>query len=195
MDKLNKQKILAAVLIIALFAALVGTVSLFYNAIDMFINAVSSGWYEKIQQPLAIIVLLAAVIACVGVGGGIASFIVKTPEKRKVCLILAICTAAAFIVFIIAAVCVYYIQVYNSIIDNGNSGKLTLPYNVYNSVIFSLYSGVMAALIQQLVYFSVVTAALLINLKIEKKQAVASVQPVEQATETAESSQNSEEIK
>lgn len=174
MNKLNKQKILAVVLIIALFAALVGTVSLFYNSIDMFTNTtfrIYNGGKDKyeitsafntIQKPYAIISLVAAIVALLGVVAGVASFIVNKPVLKKVSLIISGVTVGAFLVLVITTVCTRYGYSDYKIND--------LPHLVSNtSTEFVLYSAVMAMLVQQLVYFAVVAAALLINSKIEKK--------------------------
>lgn len=164
MEKLDKKKVLAVVLIIALIAALVGTVSLLYNSIDLFahnvLNSVTD--YFKWQLPYAVILLVAFVCAAVGIGVGIASFVAKKASAKKVCLILALCVACVLLALTVATIGINLF----SKITNGFNG---FPYSVYGDRKYAVYAGVMATLIPQLVYFVIIAAALLIVSKIDKK--------------------------
>ena len=93
MEKLNKQKIIAVVLVIALIAALCGAVSLLYNSIEMlsytpfekYIDPkyeILSEFYDA-QKPLAIISLVAAILAFIGVAAGVSAFVVKKINIKR----------------------------------------------------------------------------------------------------------------
>lgn len=186
MEKLDKKKVLAVVLIIALIAALVGTVSLLYNSIDMFVhNAVNSSngpdkIYAKWQQPYAIILLFAFAVAALGTGTGIASFVAKKDTAKKACVIIALCVAVALLVLTVAAIGVNF--------DNeahyySDPRSLKYPYSVYGNQYYAVYAGTMAVLIPQLVYFVIIAAVLLIVSKIDKKAEKAATATVEVQTQ------------
>ena len=178
MEKLDKKKVLAVVLIIALIASLVSTVSLLYNSIDMLLHDITkyaaySGPnkdYSRWQQPYAIITLVAFVVAALGTGAGIASFVVKKESAKKSCLILAICAVCALLVLTIAAAGVNFANEAYRIKEWGING-FKYPYGVDNDTYYVLYSGVMAATLQQLVLSAIIAAVLLIVYKMDKKAA------------------------
>ncbi len=194
MEKLDKKKILAVVLIIALIAAVAGAVTLFYNAIDMFIHTtfypgettigdnvfVAADVFDEGQKPLAIITLFAALVAFLGVVAGIFSFIVKNPKLKKVSLIVCIVAVVAFLVFIIAARCVWagfyeeYAGGYSTNYPHYLVGNGKIPG------MYAIYSGVMAVLIPELVYFVLIAAALLIVSIMDKKAEKAATETVEE---------------
>lgn len=179
MEKLDKKKVLAVVLVLALTAALAGAVSLLYNSIDLFSNTPFSGssdkpsqYYTSLQKPLAIILAFAAAVAFTGVGAGIASFIVKNQKAKTACLVISLVAVAAFLAFIIASSCIW-----TGNYKNDEYGGDRFPHYVANtsslSQRYAIYSGVMAALIPQLVYFAVIAAVLLTVYIIDKKSAKA----------------------
>lgn len=171
MEKLDKKKVLAVVLILALIAGLAGTVSLLYNSIDMFVHNALSGSngpsedYSKWQQPYAIILLFAFVVAALGTGTGIASFVVKKEPAKKACLIIALCVASALLVLTVATIGVNFSN------EASRYTKLEYPYGVRGNNYYAIYSGVMAVLLPQLVYFAVIAAVLLTVYLMDKKAA------------------------
>ncbi|MDE7167578.1 MAG: hypothetical protein K2O28_01865 [Clostridia bacterium] len=183
MEKLDKKKVLAVVLIIALIAALAGAVSLLYNSIDMFSNTPFSGsddkpsqYYTSLQKPLAIILVVAAIVAFTGVASGIASFIVKNQKAKTACLVISLVVVAAFLAFIIAASYVWqgdYNKSYEYYADKFPH-YITTSYQISQK--YAIYSGVMAVLIPQLVYFTVIAAVLLTVYLMDKKSATKAVE-------------------
>ena len=185
MEKLDKKKVLAVVLIIALIAAFGGAVSILYNSIDMFSNTtyydyklnwtghysyVLSDDYLKLQEPLAIITLVAAIVAFLGVAAGVTSFIVKKPVLKTVLLIVSIVVAVAFLGLIIATACkwnAFYADRY----DYEDQIKGLPNYISGGNTMFVLYTGVMTVLIPQLVYLTVIAAVILTVYIIDKKSA------------------------
>ena len=173
MEKLDKKKVLAVVLILALVAALAGTVSLLFNSIDMFVhNALNSGnngsssSYTKWQQPYAIILLFAFAVAALGTGNGIASFIVKKESAKKTCLIIALCAAGAFLILTAAAIGVNF-----SNEAHAYSEPTKYPYGVYGDRYYAVYAGAMAVILPQFVYSAVIAAVLLTVYLMDKKAA------------------------
>ena len=177
MEKLDKKKVLAVVLIIALIAALAGTVSLLYNSIDMFVHSVLDSFsnnrgrsedYIRWQEPYAIILLFAFVAAGVGTGAGIASFIVKKESAKKACLILALCAAGALLVLTVAAVGVNFAnEAYRA--KKWNYGSLKYPTGT--TEYYAIFAGAMAVLLPPLVYCAIIAAVLLTVYLIDKKAA------------------------
>ena len=172
MEKLDKKKVLAVVLILALVAALAGTVSLLFNSIDMFVHNALSGSdgpskeYSKWQQPYAIILLFAFAVAALGTGNGIASFIVKKESAKKACLIIALCAAGAFLVLTAAAIGLNFSNELHRY-----SHPTEYPYGVANDRYYAVYAGAMAVILPQLVYSAVIAAVLLTVYLIDKKAA------------------------
>lgn len=182
MEKLDKKKVLAVVLVIALIAALAGAVSLLYNSIDLFTNTTFysssklSDGYNDLQEPLAIITLVAAIVAFLGVAASVISFIAKKPVLKIISIIVSVIAVLAFLACIIATSCLWtdYYKEYSW------STKYLLPHYVsFNTTVaqaYALYSGVMAVLIPQLVYFAIIAAVLLtvfiIDVKAKKANAV-----------------------
>lgn len=200
MEKLDKKKILAVVLIIALIAAFAGAVALLYNAIDMFLNTTFySDYYgtpylfecfDYFQKPLAIITLIASLVALSGVASGIAAFIVKKPTLKKVSLAISVVAVVSFIVFIIAANCVWTNSYKEYLAEKWHLIPAYVSYNSTAAQMYALYSGVMTALLPALVYFTVIAAAIVVVYIIDKKSAKASA---EQAAEIPdEQEQNSD---
>lgn len=172
MEKLDKQKIIAVVLVISLIAALCGAVSLLYNSIDMFLHNIidsesdRTGYYIKWQEPYAIITLIAFVPAAIGTGAGIAYFAVKKASAKKLCSGLVAFSALALLVLVIAAI-------YKNISNEASYFKNEQhPYGVYGRNAYALYSAVMSALLQQLVYSVIIAAAIFVSYKIDAKAAV-----------------------
>lgn len=185
MEKLDKKKVLAVVLIIALVAALAGTVSLLYNSIDMFLhnaeNSFSSNGgrtedYIRWQEPYAIILLFAFVVAGVGTGAGIASFVVKKESAKKLCLILALCAVGALLVLTVAAVGVNFANEAYRVDKWADGSSLKYPTGTYNNINYAIYAGAMAVLIPQLVYFAIIAAVLLAVYLMDKKAATKAVE-------------------
>ena len=184
MEKLDKKKVLAVVLIIALIASLVSTVSLLYNSLDMFLHNIAvTGWrnlgreenFIRWQEPYAVITLFAFVVAALGTSAGIASFVVKKESAKKLCLILALCAVGALLVLTVAAAGVNFAnEAYR--LKESEGVAIKYPYGVYNDSNYVLYSGVMATLVQQLVLSAIISAALLIVSKIDKKSATKAVE-------------------
>lgn len=171
MEKLDKKKVLAVVLIIALIASLVSTVSLLYNSIDMFLHNIAGGVkYARYQQPYSIIMLFAFVVAALGTGVGIASFIVKKDSAKKLCLILALCAAGALFVLMVAAVGVNFAN------EAKYASSIKYPNDDYNDRYYAIYSSVMAVLIPQLVYCAIIAAVLLTVYLMDKNAATKAVE-------------------
>lgn len=170
------NKIFNVIFAIALFAAFVGMVTCLYNAIDLFTYTTfspsiidSTGSFEvseiycELQKPLAIILLLASIISLVGVvTAGLGLFSQKTRFK-KISLIVSGIVVVAFIGFMIGACCVWFSHLKGEepcyIIANGYYELLSLmPIYIptRNVTEYTIYSAVMAALLQQLIYFAVI---------------------------------------
>ncbi len=198
---MNRQKILTVFQIIGLVLLLVCAVELLYNAIDMFkyttdafidrINSNSAYFFEPEykdgQKPLSIITLVSAIFAFAGAGAGISSLFVKNKICKTVCLAISAVAVVACLALIIAVSCVwsdffdkYGYQRYSSLKpDIIPTGYIRL------TSIYTMYSGVMALLIQQLVYTAIFTAPLIANYVIDLKSAKAQeTQPAEEPAET-----------
>lgn len=178
MEKLDKKKVLAVVLIIALIASLISIVSLLYNSIDMFLHNVSTSvsynsgrteHYIRWQEPYAIITLIAFLAAVLGTGVGIASFAVKKEPVKKLCSILALCAVGVLVILTVAAAGVNFANEAYRIKEVYEFEQVNYPYGVYGNTDFALYSGVMSAMLQQLVITAIIAVVLLIVRKIDKK--------------------------
>ncbi len=185
MEKLDKKKILAVVLIIALIASLVSTVSLLYNSIDMFLHsAVSMGKgfnevYNRYQLPYAIITLFAFLAAALGTGAGIASFVVKKSSTKKLCLILALCSVGVLLILTVATAGVNFAnEAYYS--NEWDEGTIQYPWGDYSPSRYALYSAVMSVMLQQLVLCAIIAGALLIVSIMDKKAEKAATESVEE---------------
>ncbi len=187
MEKLNKQKIIAVVLVIALIAALCGAVSLLYNSIEMlsytpfekYIDPkyeILSEFYDA-QKPLAIISLVAAILAFIGVAAGVSAFVVKKNKYKAINILICVVAVIAFIVFLILTNQTwlgFYKEEYKSSYERGK------PFSVrgtFQSGLFTIYSAVMSALLQQLVYSVIIAAAIFVSYKIDANAAVKSTAP------------------
>ena len=198
---MSKQKILTVIQIIGLVLLLVCAVELLYNAIDMlnYTTFVEGEWvgsnYEYFiteifydgQKPLAMITLVGAIFAFVGVGTGITSLFVKNKICKTVCVTISAVAVVACLALVIAASCVwsdffdkYGYQRYSSLKPH------VIPSDYKLTSIYAMYSGVMPLLIQQLVYTVIFTAPLIANYVIDLKSAKA------QQIQTAEISAQTE---
>ena len=167
MEKLDKKKVLAVVLIIALIASLAATVSMLYSSIDMFLHSLmKTDYYEKCQLPYAIIMLIAFVAAAAGTSAGIISFVNKNEKTKFICVILALCAAVAILILTVASAGVYLSNEAKSLSNN-------IPVNVSGDPEYAVYSAVMTILLQQLIYGAITAAVLLIVYIFDKKSAKA----------------------
>ena len=171
------NKIFNVIFAIALFAAFVGTITCLYNAIDMFMYTTfspsiidSTGSlevsvvYNELQKPLATILLLAFMFSLAGVvSAGLGLFSSNTRFKI-ISLIVCGIVVVAFICFMIGACCVWfsYMQGKTYYIYNGSKDGIyellnLMPIYINKYVtVYTIYSTVMAALLQQLIYFAVI---------------------------------------
>ncbi|MGN0805756.1 MAG: hypothetical protein ACI4MC_01850, partial [Candidatus Coproplasma sp.] len=169
---MKANKIFNVIFAIALFAAFVGMVTCLYNAIDMFtfttfspsIND-STGSYEvskiycELQKPLATILLLASIISLVGVVSAGLGLFSQNTRFKKISLIVSGIVVVAFIGFMIGASSVWFSYLKGVdpyyIIGNGDYELLSLmPIYIPTGYLsrYTIYSAVMAALLQQLIY-------------------------------------------
>ena len=182
MEKLDKKKVLAVVIGIALVLSLMSVVSLLYNAIDMFIHDPSRSFHNNVglnddfmrwQGSYAIITLFAFACAALGTGAGIASFAVKNAAAKKACTIIALCAAGAMLILTIAAVGVNFsneaYRIEHRLDDGYMIEEFKYPYGVYGNSGYVIYSEVMAALLQQLVLSVIIAVALLVVFIIDNK--------------------------
>ena len=106
MENNIKSKIFTVIYAIVLIAAFIGAVQLLYNAIDMMTYTTFGEYnYGRLQKPLAIISLVAALFSLAGVASGVASLFVKGKTAQTVCHALII--AAAVILLISLTVSIY----------------------------------------------------------------------------------------
>lgn len=195
MEKIDKHKVLAVVLIIALFAAFVSAIELLYNGIELLQYTTLYSYNKKyilgegfsaIQKPFAIICILAAIVALLGVAAGVASFITKKPAGKIVSMVICLIALTAFLAFIISVVCKwrnYYWEEYNSYVQEKFPDFV--PSSQTGATLFALYSTVLTSLIQQLIYFAIVSAAIITSFILGVKSAKA-VQPIEQSAQAEE---------
>ncbi len=181
MHKINKQKILAIFLIIALFAAVVNAFATLYNSIEFLcytpyydykiVNGETvytlAEEFEALQKPLAVISLVGVVFAICGIIAGISAFFAKKPTKKVFAFVVGIAVTVLFLVLIIATVCKWK-EYYN---DNYDYHRDELPgiISSFDAEEFILYSGIVAQLIQQLIYFAIITVTLIASFAIERK--------------------------
>ncbi|MGN1103759.1 MAG: hypothetical protein ACI4QI_02670 [Candidatus Coproplasma sp.] len=132
--------------------------------------------YYELQKPLATILLVASIISLVGVvAAGLGLFFKKTVVKA-ISLIVSVLITLAFIGFMIWAYnvwfsylkdCKFYSSDWFNIVDAGipyfiSSYKryisMSIGYSYYDGQVaqYALYSAVMSALLQQLIYFAVI---------------------------------------
>ncbi len=157
MENNIKSKVFTVIYAVVLIAALIGAVQLLYNAIEMMTyTTFGEHTFGKLQKPLAIISLLAAIFAFIGVAAGVTSFCAKGKTAKTVCHALMLVAVVAMVVFVIACSSVWLSYYKGEYSDYGKP-----PYNISSSsqgTRFTLYSAVMAMLVPQLAYFAVLSA-------------------------------------
>ena len=161
---MKENKVLSAIYGIALFVAFIGAIGLLYSAIELleytsfgydssYGGAVINNIYYKLQQPIAIALLVSAIFAIVGVVGGLGYVFSKT---RKFKIIYLSCAATAVLSILAALITVLVIW------RGGNYGSefegTILIYKQNDVACLALYSAAMSSVIQNLACFTVVAA-------------------------------------
>jgi len=160
MEKDIKKQIFTIVYAIALIAVVAGAVQLLYNAITMFIYGYNG--YEKLQLPIAIVVLLAAIFAIAFDVLEIKSIYTKTDKTKKVLFIIN--TILTGMVALAMIVCKILFMTYRK----QQFGQL--PHWIYDGdTQFALYQGVISILITQLVYMTIIIAMHIVKKIADKK--------------------------
>lgn len=171
---MKDNKVLSAIYGIALFVALIGVIGLLYNAIEMLTYTSYYGGdgtnqayfieeaFNDFQKPVAVALLVASLIGIIGVGAGVCYLFVKKPLFKIVCLS---CVAVTVVCALAVLIATY--SIWNSYYKSLYYGKIWTelghnnPRPIYEGNLeFSIYSTVLSALIQNLVCFVVIAAAL-----------------------------------
>lgn len=153
------------------------TFSPFYNSSTKSLEV--SEVYNELQKPLATVLLVASIISLVGVvAAGLGLFCKKTVVKA-ISLTASVVVALSFIGFMIWAYnvwfsylkdCEFYSSAWFNIVDVGIPFFIS-SFKRYSSISgyiyydgqvaqYALYSTVMSALLQQLIYFAVVAGTI-----------------------------------
>lgn len=158
---MKENKVLSAIYGIALFAALMGIVGLFYNAIELLrytsygssSNGYLSSAFYHFQKPVAITLLVTSIFAIAGVVGGTGNIFSK---KRITKIIFLSCIAISVLAMLAAFISVLSIWNTYFLKDRKTIEGTVLIYSGATDV--ALYSTAMSSIIQNLVCVVVVAA-------------------------------------
>ena len=149
MEKDIKKQIFTLVYAVALIAVVAGAVQLLYNAITMFIYGYNG--YEKLQLPIAIVVLLTAIFAITFDVLEIKSICTKNDKTKKILFIINTVLVGMVVLALIACKILF--------MTNRKHQFGQLPHWIYDGdTQFALYQGVISILITQLVYMAIIIA-------------------------------------
>lgn len=173
---MKENKVLSAIYGIVLFVALIGVVALLYNAIEM-LNYTTSYIYDSnyyagkeftdVQKPIAIALLVASIVGILGVAAGVVYLFVQKP-LLKIIILSCIAIVIAVIFIAIITVCAKWNSYYSNVeVKLEGSNKVHLiggtGFNSQDTKMagtFAIYSASLTSLIQNLVCFVVIAAAL-----------------------------------
>ena len=155
MDKSAKKLIFSIVYAIVLVSAFVGVFQLLFNGIEMMTYVSIQGrFFFKVQRPQAIILIVGAAIAFLGVILGVIVSCCKNKVVKIICYSLSLAVLISFIILILRCD-VYWLEFYDLY---GNSQPDYNPLVSFTRDVYPIYSTVKSMLISQTVYFGIMLA-------------------------------------